>query len=179
MKVMEESPCPVNVNQPEHSVVIKCSMPASAADPEMIEMGRSLAVVANSAEASFSRSEDFDDVTKAPTGPLHALLGACKMDGEVVLSEGGILSMANPSDEEPPQEDMMFQAMRSAIGMMAGSEINVSIGYFEGQVKPLLSLFKNVVKEVPPRKSSFEFHGRSSGTRWRSKGRLLEITGGT
>ena len=104
-----------------------------------------MAVVANSAKASFSWSKDFDDVTKAPTGPLHALLGACKMDGEVVLSEGGILSMANPSDEEPPQEDMTFQAMKSAIGMMAGSEINVSIGYFEGQVKPLLSLFKNVV----------------------------------
>jgi len=151
MKVIEDLPFPVDVSQSEHTVVVEVSMPSAAADPQMIEMGGNLVAVANSAKASFAWSKDFDDVTKAPAGPLNCLLGACKIDGEVVLSSGAILSMANP-EGEPPQEDMMWQAMKSAVGMMAGSEITVSLGYFEGQVKPMLSLFKNMfLRAVPMR----------------------------
>eukprot|EP00930_Biecheleria_cincta_P017790 TRINITY_DN14033_c0_g1_i2.p1 TRINITY_DN14033_c0_g1~~TRINITY_DN14033_c0_g1_i2.p1 ORF type:complete len:950 (-),score=237.58 TRINITY_DN14033_c0_g1_i2:100-2550(-) len=137
LKVMEDSPMPFTVSQSEHTVVLKSSMPTAMADVGMLEMGRNLAAAAMSARATFAWSKDFDDITKAPSGPMHAVLGACKLDGEVAFSIGGILALDPRESLRPAQKDF--------IRLMAGSDINVSLGYFEGQVKPLLSLFKNTI----------------------------------
>eukprot|EP00930_Biecheleria_cincta_P017789 TRINITY_DN14033_c0_g1_i1.p1 TRINITY_DN14033_c0_g1~~TRINITY_DN14033_c0_g1_i1.p1 ORF type:complete len:954 (-),score=222.05 TRINITY_DN14033_c0_g1_i1:197-2659(-) len=143
LKIMKDSPMPFTVSQSEHTVVLKSSMPTAMADEGMLQMGKNLAAVATSARATFAWSKDFDDITKAPSGPMHAVLGAYKLDGEVVFSTGGILALG--PDEDRAREMPINQATSNFIRLMAGSEISVSLGYFEGQVKPLLSLFKNTI----------------------------------
>eukprot|EP00931_Biecheleriopsis_adriatica_P018092 TRINITY_DN12755_c0_g1_i1.p1 TRINITY_DN12755_c0_g1~~TRINITY_DN12755_c0_g1_i1.p1 ORF type:complete len:984 (+),score=242.65 TRINITY_DN12755_c0_g1_i1:341-2953(+) len=142
--VVASSPMPVGLSQAEHNVVMKFTLPEDDMDREMLEMGKNLAAAATSCKGSIGWSCDLDDVTKTPSGQLRTLLGAFRMDAEAVIDIGEILMIMNPEGGEG-DPDPMFQSIKKSLSMAAGSEVTVNLGYFEGQVRPLLQALKKAM----------------------------------